>query len=166
VWVDNAGLVLLHPFLRPFFVELGLLSPAPGRGFIDRPAQSRAASLLQWVAFEEGSDEEQRLPLNKILCGLSLEDPVPRAAPPTPAERGQAAALVRAAIEASGILKNTSVDGFRRSFLQREGRLERDHDGWHLRLAARPYDIVLDRLPWGFSFIKLSFMRELLRVDR
>jgi hypothetical protein len=62
-------------------------------------------------------------------------------------------------------LGSTSVAGLRESFLQREGCLSRKDDDWRLLVETRSYDMLLDRLPWGFATIKYSWMPGAIRVD-
>ena len=62
-------------------------------------------------------------------------------------------------IEQWRILKKTSVDGFRESFLQREGRLSLQENGWSLKVARASYDVLLDQLPWGISVVLLPWMK-------
>ena len=161
--VDNAGVVLLHPFLRTFFAAVGLLE---GKGFRDAAARHRAVCLLQWFAFPERAEDEHRMPLSKVLCGVPLEDVVPRLGGPTEAERAESEALLQHVVAQWTVLKNTSPRGLREAFLQRKGLLRSEEAGWVLHLEARPYDMLLERLPWGISHVRLSWMTRLLRVER
>ncbi|WP_244227137.1 contractile injection system tape measure protein [Corallococcus aberystwythensis] len=161
--VDNAGLVLLHPFLKTFFDAVGLLE---GKVFRDFEAQCRAVCLSQWLVHEDGAEDEHRMPLSKVLCGIPLEEVVPRLGGPTEAERAEGEALLQHVVSQWTVLKNTSTRGLRDAFLQRKGLLRRDERGWVLRLEAKPYDMLLERLPWGISHIRLSWMRGLLQVER
>ena len=62
-------------------------------------------------------------------------------------------------------LGRTSVAGLRESFLQREGRLGRQDAGWQLKVAARPFDMLLDRLPWAYKTLKFAWMEDVVHVD-
>ncbi|MBN1209717.1 MAG: hypothetical protein JXB05_33015 [Myxococcaceae bacterium] len=161
--VDNAGLVILHPFLKTFFQAVGLFE---GKGFRDLAAQCRAVCLLQWLAHDVGAEDEHRMALSKLLCGVPLEEVVPRIDGPTEAERTEGEELLRHVVAQWTVLKNTSARGLRESFLQRGGLLRKEETGWVLRMEARAYDMLLDRLPWGLSHIQLSWMAGLLRVER
>jgi uncharacterized protein YjeT (DUF2065 family) len=161
--VDNAGLVILHPFLRTFFQAVGLIE---GKGFRDLAAQCRAVCLLQWLAHGDGAEDEHRMALSKLLCGVPLEEVVPRMGGPTETERTEGEELLRHVVAQWKVLKNTSVRGLRESFLQREGLLRQAENGWLLRMETRAYDILLERLPWGLSHIRLSWMKGMLRVER
>mgnify|MGYP006992414521 FL=1 len=39
------------------------------------------------------------------------------------------------------------------------------HGGWLLRVERLSHDVVLDRFPWGASFVKLPWMEEALSVE-
>ncbi len=66
--VDDAGLVLLHPFLPQLFDALGL---AQG-GRLLRP--ERALLLLRHLATGALDAEEHELVFAKVLCGLPIEE--------------------------------------------------------------------------------------------
>src|SRR5207249_2404806 len=69
--IDNAGLVLLWPFLRHFFGHLGLLDE--GR-FRDGEAVQRATGLLGHLATGDPAPAEYLLPLCKVLCGMEPDE--------------------------------------------------------------------------------------------
>jgi hypothetical protein len=104
------------------------------------------------------------LPLNKLLCGLAPEAPVPAGIVLTQAERQAAEEMLKVFIAQWRGLGNTSADGLRRAFLMREGRLEPDAQGWQLWVSPAQMDMLLDRLPWGFSNTHLPWMAQPLRA--
>jgi hypothetical protein len=57
------------------------------------------------------------------------------------------------------------VAGLRETFLQREGRLEHGEDRWQLQVKSLTFDVLMDRLPWGYATLKFPWMREVLHVD-
>jgi len=63
------------------------------------------------------------------------------------------------------VLKNTSADGLREAFLQRRGKLSRVDGGWLMQVEQRAIDVLLNKLPWGISIIKLPWMNEMLFVE-
>jgi hypothetical protein len=58
----------------------------------------------------------------------------------------------------------TSVQGFRESFLQRRGSLALKDDAWHLKVEQRTFDMLLDSIPWGFATIKHRWMERVVYV--
>ena len=81
-------------------------------------------------------------------------------------EREEADALLEAVIRHWEVLRNTSGDGLRGTFLLRRGKVSlRDDGDWLLQVEAQSFDILLDRLPWGISMIKLPWMEKMLWVE-
>lgn len=158
--VDNAGIVLLHPFLPRFLEGLGV---SDGDVLVDR---ARAMCLLHYLATGEPTAPEYRLTLAKVICGVALDEPVEAEAGLTAAEAEEAAALLKAAIGHWEALRGTSPDALRIEFLMRPGVLSVGADGdWLLRVETRTVDVLLDQLPWGISMIALPWMPGLLRVE-
>jgi hypothetical protein len=63
------------------------------------------------------------------------------------------------------ILKNTSIDGLRESFLQREAHLQLKNDSWQLLVQSKAFDMLMDSIPWSFSTIKLGWMKRPIHVE-
>jgi hypothetical protein len=160
--IGNGGLVILWPFLGPFFGDLGLLRDG---AFRDNEACMLAITLLQFLASGTDDSPEWALPLPKLICGWPLGDTVTRGIPIGTREREEAGTLLEAAIGHWSALKSTTVGNFRSTFLMRKGLLARGEEGYLLRMERRPFDMLLDRLPWGFSLIRLSWMKTPLRVE-
>lgn len=159
VYVNHAGVVLLHPFLPRCLEALGI---AEG----DRLLQpERALCVLHHLATGELSAPEYELVLAKVLCGIAIDEPV-AAVTLNDDERTEAIALLEAAIRHWSALRSTGPDGLRGTFLTRPGMLTADDDGdWLLRVEPQTFDILLDQLPWGISVIQLPWMQRLLRVE-
>lgn len=162
LFIRQTGLVLLHPFLRPYFEAVGLLD---GDRFLDADCQQKAIYLLHYLATGQTQPPEYELVLPKLLCGWPLNDPV--ISPELPqAALDEAEQLLQTVINYWDVLKNTSPDGLREGFLQREGKLTRTGEqAWKLQVEQRAIDILLSRLPWGVSMVKLPWMDELLTVE-
>jgi hypothetical protein len=162
LYIGNAGLVILHPFLYHFFARLTLLED---RQFTDMAARQRAVGLLQYVVSEDPSAPEYLLPLNKTLCGMELDDVFDFGPPVTEAEAEECTNLLTAVIANAPILKNMSINGLRGTFLLRQGMLSNRDGVWLLRVERETYDVVLDRFPWTMQWVKLPWMDTPLRVE-
>jgi hypothetical protein len=160
-FVDNAGLVILHPFLSRYFQLLGLRE---GNAFRDEASASRAVHLLQYLAFKRTETPEHLLLLNKVLCGIPVETPVELGITMTEQEIAISEQMLRATVENWGTIKRTSNDGLRETFLQRAGKLQETEDFWILQVEPAPFDMLLDTLPWTLSMIKLPWMGKILQV--
>jgi hypothetical protein len=162
LYIDNAGLVILWPFLERFFERLGLVT---AQRFQDPPAVHRAVGLLQYLATADPSPPEYLLPLNKVLCGMALDAVWALEPPLTEAEAEECTTLLTAVIAHAPILHNMSLQGLRGTFLLRHGVLSARDGAWLLRVQRETYDVVLDRFPWSITWVKLPWMNALLRVE-
>lgn len=162
LYVTNCGIVLFHSFLRPFFEDLKLFKEGK---FVNKKAHQRAVLLLYYLATGETRVAEFDLSLQKILCGYALEDTLPAFIKLTEREKEESEKLLNTVIDYWEPLRNTSIDGLRNTFLQREGKLVTKENGWLLTVEQKTVDILLKKLPWGFSTIRLPWMDQLLNVD-
>ncbi len=162
IYIKNAGLVLLNPFLATYFVKLGIME---GGKFINVDVQLRAVHLLQYLVNVSQQSAEHELILNKILCNVPLEEAVPIEIVLTDNEKNVSAELFKAVLNSWDKLKNTSIPGFQTSFLQRNGAITFTDDAWHLKVEQRGYDILLQTLPWTIGMIKTPWMDNYLYVE-
>lgn len=160
-YINNAGLILLHPYLSFFFDALELRK---GKQFKDEASQHRAVQLLGYLAHGKEDIPEYDLVLPKLLCGIQPATPVRRFIPLTDVEKTEANELLTSVIAHWNALGNTSPDGLRGNFLQREGKLEWKEEEWQLYVTQQAYDMLLNRLPWGFSVVGLSWMPWLIKT--
>jgi len=161
-FLKNAGLVLLHPFLSRLFEKLKLLDKMR---FKDFNSQNKAVLLLQFMASGESPVSEYELLLPKFLCGMPANLPLDYTIQLTKRDKKEANVLLEAVIENWGALGGTTPDGLREGFLIRDGKLYNKDSGWKLIVEPKTIDILLDRVPWNLSHIKLPWMEELLKVE-
>lgn len=166
LYVNNAGLVIVSPFLPRLFEKLDVLRDGPdGKPRISGIEHaSRAVHLLQYLVDGRCDVPEPELVLNKLLCGLDLALPVAPGIEPTAEERDLCDGLIQAVIANWPIIKNTSPAGLRETFLQREGRLTRSGTDWQLRVQRKTVDVLVDQIPWGFSVVLHRWMEHPIHV--
>lgn len=162
IFVDNAGLVLLHPFLSSFFSDFELL--AEGK-FKDIESQTTAVHLLHYLASKHELAPEYELITEKFLCGWDLDLPIAREVTLNIEMKDESETLLKAAIKHWSALKNTSPDGLREGFLQREGKLILNDFQDRLIIESKAQDVLLSFLPWGYSIFKLPWMKNALYVE-
>lgn len=162
VYVENAGLVILWPFLGPLFERLELLAD---RRFKDGGARHRAVGLLQYLVTEDRSPPEYQVLLARVLCGMDAKEVFDFGPPVTEAEAEECSGMLAAVIASAPVLKEMSIAGFRGSFLLRKGVLGTRDGSWLLRVERVTYDVVLDRFPWGMGWVKLPWMDAPLSVE-
>ena len=161
IYIQNAGLVLISPFLNRFFETLGLVKLGY---FLTPQATQRAILLLQYLVDTSTEVIESLLPLNKLLCGCDLAEPIPASWTISETEQDECEQLLMAIIHHWSVLKNTSPDGLRRAFLQRAGVLRPHLGDWLLQVEPQTYDILINHLPWNIEMVKLPWMNQILYV--
>ncbi len=168
-YVENAGIVILWPFLEKFFGHLGL---DLGENHIPAifPVRFKAVHLLHLLASGKESVAEPQLPLMKLLCGLNISEPIPARVELTDRDKAEADQLIQAVLGHWPAMKNTSVGGFRDSFLHRPGKLTPPDlagslGGWRLQVERKGFDIIMEQLPWSIHVVKLPWMPEPLYVE-
>lgn len=160
--VQNAGLVLLHPFLVQLFENIGIYGE---EGWLHEHSAEQAMSVLYWLARGDEVMEEPDLAFIKLLCGVSVEEPVVLLPLADEIMKNECLELLGAVIENWQVLKNTSPDGLREAFLHRQGIVNAVDRGWTLRLENKPIDVLLQKLPWGLGVIRLPWMNETIFVE-
>ncbi len=162
IYINNAGLVLLNPFLATYFVRLGMME---GGKFVNADMQLRAVHLLQYLVNGKSDSPEHFLVLNKVFCNVPIEEPVQAEIILTEKEKAVSEELLKAVLNSWDKLKNTSIVGLQESFLQRDGGLVFKDDAWHLKIEQRGYDVLLQTLPWTIGMIKTPWMDKFLYVE-
>lgn len=162
IFIGNAGAVILWPFLREFFESQNLIDKT---SFRDEGCREKAVLWLQHIATGEHSFPEYDLSLNKILCGWPLEETLSSHLNLREIEMLKTEEMLENVIEQWKAIGKVSVPGFRESFLLRDGLLKKNDFGWQLKVERKPYDLLLDRLPWSFGLIKFKWMNQPLFVE-
>lgn len=159
--INNAGMVIMQSYFLPLLQRLQLTAD---KKFVDEQAQRRAVHYLQFLVRGKTRTEEQYLALNKLLCGLPLNDPLEVEFDMTEAQVELCNGLLTSVINYWPAIGKSSIDGFRGNFLVRDGLLTETADHWDLRVERRPYDMLLSRSPYTFSVIRLPWMQKALYV--
>ncbi len=124
-----------------------------------------AVQALHFLTTGEEDFFEGNLVFCKFLCGVPLKIPVPRASLLTNFMKEEASHLLTEAIKHWPALKNTSPDGLRQMFLQRDGKLISKEQNFKLIVERKTQDILLDKLAWNISLVKLPWSNELLYIE-
>jgi len=103
--------------------------------------------------------------LNKILCGLPVDQPIDMEIDPTQEEFETCEKLLRSMIANWKIIDNTSIEGLQETFLRREGRLSHSSDRWKLLVQRKTLDVLVDQIPWSYSVIYHRWMPHPLHVS-
>lgn len=156
IYISNAGLILLHPFLITFFKGEGLLNTE--NKFISIDAQHKAAVLLYYMQCGNEQYEEWEMPLNKIICGIASNEIINDGILITEKEKEECNHLLQTMISYWDALKGASIEAVQTTFILREGKIKWKEDYWLMQVERTGVDILIDRLPWGFSTIKFPWL--------
>lgn len=162
IYIRNAGLVLLAPFFPRLFGMLNLLDER--KTLSERPCQIKAIYMTQYLATAGEKIPEYELFLNKLLTGYPPGESFPSFLEIEESDQQILLSLLNGVRQHWSKMKNTSIQGFRTSFLLRDGVLEEQDDKWLLTVDPRAYDVLLDTLPWTYSPVKFPWMMKPLYV--
>jgi hypothetical protein len=157
LFIDNAGLILIASFLPAAFRKLGWVDNGQ---IVNKEAGAKMLLWMDYLVWGPRKVYEYNLSLNKILAGMPLATIADCTVLLSAEEQDLADQLLANVIAHWSILKNTSPEGLRTSFLQRQGRLQEADGAWQLHVAAQAFDMLIDRLPWSFSIIKFPWMEQ------
>ncbi len=159
---SHGGAILLTPFFKTFFTNLGLLNEQQWK---NRDCQFKAVHLINYLCTGETEKAEHNLNLEKLLCGLPLHAPIPLVFDLTQEEKQEANALLESVIEHWTALKSTSMDGLRQAFLLRDCILTKKDSNWKIHVERKTIDVLLEKIPWGYSIIILPWSQYQIHVE-
>lgn len=156
--IRDAGLLLISPFLPQLLEATGIKHPQ--HPTIPEAQLPHTAALLHYLVTGNDTLFEHELTLIKVLLGLTPDQSLLVAEGLLqPNDKTEIVALLQALIDYWGALKTTSIDGLRSSFLHRSGLLRERENGWWVKVESKPYDMLLNQLPWSISVVKLPWMQ-------
>lgn len=157
IYVENAGLIILHPFLLHFFEKVGLLNE--DKNITDTDL---AVHCLHYLATGREKDWEHNMVFEKYLCGVPLEQPISKEVELSDAIRTECELLLQSVIEYWTIIGNSDSEALRNEFLSRSGKLTLDDVSPRLIVERKTLDVLVDRLPWSISIVKLPWLQQLI----
>ncbi|MCD8262006.1 MAG: hypothetical protein LUD15_11400 [Bacteroides sp.] len=161
-FINNAGIVLLAPFLSVLFTRLGLVENGV---FRDHPSRIKAIHAIHRLVYPGEFCNEPDCLLNKLLTGTGFSEPVPPQPDLLPEEIVLVESLPEGVLAHWKKLKNSSSQTLREAFLKREGKLEEQVDKWVLTVEKKSYDMLIDYIPWGFRTLSFPWMPKPLFVQ-
>lgn len=142
VFINNAGLVLLYPYLPQYFDRTGVM-------------QSGAFS----------SEQEQQQAVLLLECGMDYNSRLIESIEVKQEDKDITGQMLDAVIANWQMIKNSSHEGFREAWLRREGKLTQQETSWDLTVEQKAYDILLDHLPYTLNQVKLPWMKMPINVQ-
>lgn len=160
-YIQNAGLILIHPFLKTFFEHCDLLHPKT-QELVD---PELCAHLLHYIATGKTNAPEYEMIFEKFLCNIPLEKPINRHIKLSRKHKAQAKNVIESVQHNWTPMKKSSAALLQNEFFQRSGKLvitDQDHT---LTVERKTQDILLDKLAWGISLVKLPWQKKFIFVN-
>lgn len=162
IYIQNAGMILAHPFISQLFIQTGCADE--NKNLLPAKKQ-KAVQLLHYLASGEQNDMEFNLTVEKYLVGLPLETPLSRISEIDETDKAECDEVLRSIVDYWPELKNTSPEGLRQLFFRRNGKLDLKQTPQKLYVERKAQDVLLDKLQWNISIVKLPWMNDLLYVE-
>lgn len=161
VLICNAGLILLHPFIKMFFEKMDFLS-----GKVIKPDKiDEAVHSLHYLATGKELAYEHELVFEKFLCNVPIHQPINRHISLSKEQKIACEVLLQAVLGHWSAFKSNSTEIIQNEFLQREGKLIITEEKQTLIVQRKTQDILLERLPWNIHLIKIPWREKILFVE-
>ncbi len=160
LYAQNAGLILLHPFLKDFFLNCNIIDEK--MHFINAEL---GAHLLHYLATKQENQYESELVFEKFLCKIPSKKSIRREIIISEELKGKSEEMLQASLRYWEPMKNASPDLLRSEFLQRLGKISFKENSPRIVIERKTHDILLDKLPWTLSMCKLPWMKKILFTD-
>ncbi|GAA3630096.1 contractile injection system tape measure protein [Flavivirga jejuensis] len=162
ILVNNAGLVLLHPFLKQFFKNLKFLSE---NNEILNEKIPEAIYVLHYLATKQENPNEHDLLCEKFICNIPFEEAILPIKSITKEHKTACNDLLSSVLTHWPALKTKDVDVLRSEFLTREGKITITAEKEKLFVQRKTVDILLDRLPWNLGIMSLPWKKNMVFLE-
>ena len=160
-YIQHAGLLLLHPFIKELFKSCQLIDEE-NTTIVNKEL---ATHLLHYVATKKECDYEHNMLFEKFLCGLPIGYPIKREIKIPEAYKLEAEKMLSSVVQHWTALKSTSSTIVRNEFLQRDGKLDLQESNPKIYIERKTQDILLDRIPWNISIVKIPWIEKLIYTE-
>ena len=150
--IENAGLVILAPYLPMLFAGLSLTTPE--YQFISKKAAYKAVMILHKLSGGRSGKTVNNFPLNKLLAGLRFDESIPVTTRLSAKELLEIKDLLNSVLSNWGALKSSSIRALQLNFFRRKGKLCDNTDHYSLIVERKDYDLLIERMPWSFKLIR------------
>lgn len=157
--VENAGLIILNPFLKGLFTRLRLLDK--NENIIDKPL---AANILYYAATGNNYESNYEMTFEKFICDISLKSSISVRAILSDSIRNEVDELLLSVLIHWEVLKSDSTELLRNEFLKRKGKIVIENQKGEVIIDKKSQDILLDKLPWNIRSVKFPWKKEVLRT--
>lgn len=158
--VENAGLVIIQPFMYNLFKHCNLVDPVTNK--LTDP--ETGVHLLHYIATGKTNQPESGMLFEKFLCNIPFNQSINRHIKLSRKQKSEAAKVIKAVQQNWSTMKTSSVGLLQHEFFQRPGKLMLA-DNQTLTIERKTQDILLDKLSWGISMIKLPWHNQFIFVN-
>ena len=159
-YIQNAGLILIHPFLKTLFEHCDLFDSKNSQ--LLNP--ELCAHLLHYIATGKTNAPEYDMAFEKFLCNIPLHQTINRHIKLTRKHKAEAKNVIESVQHNWSAMKKSSVALLQNEFFQRPGKLVIDHD-YTLTVERKTQDILLEKLGWGIGFVKLPWQEKFIFIN-
>lgn len=160
-YIQNAGLILIHPFIRPLFEHCELLD-AKTQQLID---PELCAHLLHYIATGKTNAPEYDMIFEKFLCNIPIHQTINRHIKLSRKHKSQAKKVIESVQHNWAPMKKSSVALLQNEFFQRTGKLVITDSDDTLIVERKTQDILLEKLSWGIGLVKLPWQKKFIFVN-
>lgn len=160
-YVQNTGLILIHPFIKTFFEHCGLLNKETQ----ELTDPELCAHLLHYVATGNTNAPEYEMIFEKFLCNIPMNQSINRHIKLSGKHKAQAKNVIESVQHNWSPMKKSSPALLQNEFFQRPGKLVVTDYDYTLTVERKTQDILLDKLNWGIGFVKLPWKEKFLLVN-
>ncbi|SEC21194.1 hypothetical protein SAMN04489761_2388 [Tenacibaculum sp. MAR_2009_124] len=160
-YVENAGVILAHPFLKYVLLNTKLYDEKTKK--ITNP--EKAIHLIHFVATGKEQDLESNMIFEKIICGIPPNQPINRFVYLSEEDKKEADNMLQAVLSNWEKMNNASNDLLRHEFFNRNGKLTLGKRTVSLKIERKPQDILLNKINWNMSMVKLPWLTTMIQVE-
>lgn len=160
-YIQHAGLILIHPFIKTFFQHCGLLD-SKNQQLLD---PELGAHLLHYIATGKTNAPEYDMVFEKFLCNIPLHQTINRHVKLSRKHKTEAKTVIESICHNWSPMKNSSIELLQNEFFQRPGKLAVTDYDYTLTVERKTQDILLDKLAWGIGLVKLPWKEKFMYVN-
>lgn len=160
-YIQNAGLILIHPFIKTLFEHCELLDPKTQQ--LINP--ELCAHLLHYIATGKINSPEYDMIFEKFLCNIPIHQPINRHIKLSRKHKSQAKNVIESVQHNWAPMKKSSAALLQNEFFQRPGKLVITDSDYTLIVERKTQDILLEKLSWGIGLVKLPWQKKFIFVN-
>lgn len=160
-YIQNAGLILIHPFIKTLFEHCELIDPKTQQ--LTDP--ELCAHLLHYIATGKINAPEYDMIFEKFLCNIPMNQTINRHIKLSRKHKTQAKNVIESVQHNWAPMKKSSVALVQNEFFQRPGKLVITDSDYTLTVERKTQDILLEKLSWGIGLVKLPWHKKFIFVN-